>query len=296
MTIPAFPVDGILSRPIRCCLIVFLMVLGVPASAFPQVINQKVLKYLASNSGTRIGGGDAADAVTEALRIAGGAFTETDLGSDYPNAGDRMWGTPIKFVSYTNEKITDSNPTTKVQPGDILQYNGAKFVYVTTNGKKSTTTTLTVSRHTSVIVTVNKKGVWPSQVYEQNGPSMAKTDPRKLVMSSIDFNALRAGWVIVYRPKSRIDSTGKYQFSVVNNTTGTKSPTIKSGLKTMLNFSIAPSNLPSSYTALWATSTTADKGFTLVLPNGASMPIDNASSYEIYKKPSGVVSIRKLSP
>lgn len=274
-----------------------LILLLMPSMAFSQVINQKVVRYMLSNKGDQIGGGEPSDAVSEALRVSGGAFTSADLGSDYPSDGDRMWGTPIKFLSYANDKFADSNPATQVHPGDILQYSGTKFVYVTTKGRKSTTTTITTNRHTAVVSKVDKKGVLPIEVYEQNGPTNLSTaSTREIGQSSIDFGALRAGWVLVYRPKVRVDAPQKYQVSLVNNTSSAKAPVLKSGLNTVMNLSLDPANRTSSYIGMWATAPAPDKVLKLVLPNGSSMAIENGCGYEIYTRSSGVVSIRKLAP
>jgi hypothetical protein len=274
-----------------------LILWSMPSTAFPQVINQKVVRYMVSNKGNQIGGGESADAVSEALRVSGGAFTSVDLGTDYPSDGDRMWGTPIKFLSYANDKFTDSNPPSKVQPGDILQYSGTKFVYVTTKGRKTTTTTISTNRHTVVVSKVDKKGVLPTEVYEQNGPTNLSTaSTREIGQSSIDFGALKAGWVLVYRPKVRVDAPQKFQISLVNNTSSAKAPVLKSGLNNVMNLSLDPANKTASYIGMWATSPAPDKELKLVLPNGSSMAIENGCGYEIYKRTSGVVSIRKLAP
>lgn len=280
-----------------CCLISGLAILlSEPDTGFAQTINPKVVKFLASNTGKRIGGGESTDAVTEALRIAGAAFTKSDLDADYPDQDDRMWGTPIKVLSYQNNKLVDSNPTDDVLPGDILQYKGTKFVHVTNSGRKTTTTTVSAVHHSSVAATINPKTKLPTKVYEQNGPATPNVDTRQILLNPIDFNALRAGWVFIYRPKSRVDEPLKHQISIVNNTSSTKVPTLKSGLKTVARFSLDPSYTSSSYITVWAHAASQKTGLSLVLPNGESIPVANAASYEIYKRQNGLIAIRKIEP
>ena len=254
------------------------------------------MQFLAANTGKRIGSGQSTDAVAEALRTAGAAFTATDLGSDYPDQGDRMWGTPVKVLSYKNGTLADSNPENPVLAGDVLQYKGAKFVYVTDSGRKTTTTTVTANQHTSIVARVNPKTKLPVRVYEQNAPAAANVNNFLMTSNTIDLATLRAGWVFVYRPKSRIDDPVKYQISIVNNTSSIKVPTLKSGLKTVARVSLDPTTTAASYTTVWANATTPKTGLSLVLPNGESISVTNAASYEIYKKPNGIVAIRKVSP
>jgi hypothetical protein len=268
-------------------------------SAYSQgtSINDKVVKYMAANSGNRVGGGESTHAVTEALRSAGAAFTEIDLGSDYPEQGDRMWGTPVKVVSVNNGKLVDSNPTSQVLAGDVIQYKDSTFVYVTNNGRKQTTTTVTLDQHTAVVATVNAKSLFPTKVYQQNAPAIAANiETRKLTLDSVGFESLKSGSVIIYRPRARSDEQLKYQISVVNNTSATKIPTLKSGLKTVSRLTLDASNSPSSYTATSANSISSGKGLSLVLPNGESIDVVNGGSYEIYKRSSGLDAIRRISP
>lgn len=296
MTLSNSPRRSFQARRVCCLLFGIGILLAVPPVVCGQTINSKVVRFLAANVGKRIGAGQSTDAVAEALRTAAAAFTQFDLGSDFPDQGDRMWGTPVKVLSYKNGVLADSNPLDDVLPGDILQYKGAKFVYVTDSGRKTTTTTVTANQHTSVAARVNPKTKLPVRVYEQNAPAVANTSNFQVSTNSIDFTALRAGTVFVYRPKSRIDDPVKYQISIVNNTSSNKVPTLKSGIKTVARVSLEPSTSASSYTTVWANATTPKTGLSLVLPNGESIDVTNAASYEIYKKPNGIVAIRKITP
>lgn len=280
----------------------FLVIFAWPGTATSQfqtpstTLNDKVLNFMSSKLDQRIGGGESADAVYEALRLAGAAFTEKDLGTDYPSVGDKMWGTPVKVVSYQDNKFTDSNPSTDVLPGDILQYKQTKFVYVTTSGRKTTTTTVTKDHHSTVASEVDSKTKLPTRVYEQNAPGTTDVNVRSVSQNSVDFGRLREGMVLIYRPRIRIDAPTKYQISVVNNTNAVKLPVLKSRLNTVARLTLNPSNTEASYMVAWANSQSADVGLKLVLPSGESISVVNGGGYEIYKQPNGVVGVRAVTP
>lgn len=286
------------TRSICCLLIGLVFSLPAPTGAIAQgpSINDKVVKFLAGNSGKRIGGGESPDAVAEALRSAGAAFTEKDLGSDYPAIGDRMWGTPVKVLSYTTGKLVDSNPATNVLPGDVIQYKETKFVYVTEKGRTQTTTTVTLDHHSAVVANVHSKTSLPTKVYQQNAPAAANVDTRKVSLDPVSFESLKAGWVFIYRPRVRVDEQLKYQISIVNNTSATKVPTLKSGIKTVARLSLNPTNSASSYATVWANSVSSTKGLSLVMPNGETIDVANGGSYEIFKRSTGLYAIRRLTP
>jgi hypothetical protein len=255
-----------------------LLVSGTASEA--QTINQKIVTFLNGKVGTRIGGGECAHVATEALRVAGAEFTKTDLGADFPATGDCVWGTLVKSVSVTNGIRTDSAPTALVQPGDIIQYYTAQFVYSTYSN--------TFSRHTSVVSLVNASGM-PTEVFQENFGGV-----RTLTKAVIDLTKLKTGWVRIYRPKPRVVRTGQFKITIVNNVTTTQSATIKVGTSTISTFSLGAANTASSYSTRWFTtsSTTAP---TIVLPNGQTATITNAGGYELYSGTGGVVMVRKLA-
>ena len=291
-----------LTRLCRSLLLGFLVIFAWPCTATSQLqspgttLIDKVVNFMASNLDQRIGGGESADAVYEALRLAGAAFTEKDLGTDYPTVGDKMWGTPVKVLTYQDNKFTDSNPSTDVLPGDILQYKQTKFVYVTDSGRKTITTTVTKDHHSTVASEVNSKTKLPTRVYEQNAPGTTDVNARTVSLNPVDFSKLRDGMVLIYRPRTRIDVPTKYQISVVNNTNAVKLPVLKSRLNTVARLTLNPSNTEASYAVAWANSQTADVALKLVLPSGESITVINGGGYEIYKQPNGIVGVRAVTP
>ena len=262
--------------------LVFPTVLLLLSSACQaQSINQKIVTFLEAKHGVRVGGGECAHAATEALRVSGGEFLNSDLGADSPAPGDYVWGTLVKVVSYANNKWTDSSPTAKSQPGDILQYGNAKIVI----GKA----TWTATHHTSIVAAVNSAGM-PTQIYEQNVNGV-----RTVQKDSIDLTKLVAGWVRIYRPKARADKTGRYKFSLVNNMTGTQTTTIKYSTQTLGSVGLGAANTASSYVMEQVAGSSTTVKFTLVLSTGSSIQIDNAAGYEIFAGTGGKAAIRKLA-
>jgi hypothetical protein len=259
-----------------------LLFLLLPPVCQAQTINQKIVTFLEGKLTVRVGGGECAHAASEALRASGGEFIASDLGADYPTAGDYIWGTTVKVVSNSNGKWTDSNPTAKALPGDILQYHNTRIVVGTT--------TSTATHHTSIVAAVNAAGL-PTLIYEQNVNGV-----RTLQKHSIDLTKLTAGWVRISRPKARIDRTGQSKFSLVNNTTAAQSVTVKFGTTPLGSVSLGVANTASSYIMEWLSSSSTTTKFTLVLANGSSIAVDNAGGYEVYPGTGGKAAIRKLSP
>ncbi len=246
-----------------------------------QTINQKIATFLEGKRSIRVGGGECAHAASEALRMSGAEFISTDLGADYPAAGDFVWGTLLKVVSYSNGKWTDSNPTAKALPGDILQYNNTRIVIGTS--------TWTATRHTSVAAAVSTAGL-PTLIYEQNVNGI-----RTIQKNSIDLTKLVAGWVRIYRPKARIDQAGQYKFSLVNNMTTSQPVTVKFLTQSLGTVNLGAANTMSSYLMEWVSSSSTTTKFTLVLSNGSTITVDNAAGYEVYVATGGKAALRKLA-
>lgn len=272
----------------------FLFVLGGASMTLADSINEKVVTFLKLKLGTRVGGGECAHAVSEALRVSGAAFAGSDLGPDNPDQGDYVWGTLIKVVSSNEDNIKDSDPSARIQPGDVLQFHGTKFITVTQTGNVTRTRTTTAEHHTAVAAKVDAEGRYPTEVYEQNAPSRDEADARDVVLNSIDFSSFRSGWVRIYRPKARVDMPGKYVASLVNNTPKEQTATIRFEGSAVSKLSLTPVNTADSYTlpSLETSSTTLH--FLIVLDNGASVTVQNAAGYEIFTNPNGETAIRKL--
>ena len=259
-----------------------LTVVSFSPTCHGQTLNSKVATFLAGKVGVRVGGGECAHAASEALRAAGAEFTNTDLGPDSPTAGDYVWGTLVKSISIVNGRWTDSKPTTKLLPGDIIQYRNAKFVYPTSTSSST--------QHTSIVAAVNTAGS-ATFVYEQNFNRI-----RLVRRNSIDLTKLVSGYLRIYRPKARVNRTGQTKFSLVNNRTSNQTITLLVGTSNLGSFSLTSANTLASYQTRWVTLTGTTLPITLRLSNGASVSVVNAGAYEIYTTSAGAAAIRKLTP
>lgn len=258
-----------------------LTVVSFSPTCHAQTLNSKVATFLAGKVGVRVGGGECAHAASEALRAAGAEFTNTDLGLDSPAAGDYVWGKLVKSISIVNGKWTDSKPSTKLLPGDIIQYRNTKFVYPSS--------TLTATQHTSIVATVNTAGN-ATFVYEQNFSGI-----RSLRKNSIDLTKLVSGYLRIYRPKARVNRTGQTKFSITNNRTSKQTITMLVGTSNLGSFSLTSANTLASYQTRWATLSGTTLPITLRLSNGATITVANARGYEIYTTSGGAAAIRRLS-
>ena len=250
-----------------------------------QTLNQKVVNYLNSKVGVRCGGGECAHAASEALRVAGGEFITSLYAADSPAAGDYVWGTLIKKVEYSNSRWTDSSPTAKAQPGDILQYYNTKLV--------SGTVTLIAARHTSIVAAVDTAGM-PTLVYEQNMSGIRTVRKNAIDLKTLkNNNTASAGWVRIYRPVARIK---KFQFAMLNNTAALQTVTIKYGTQNMGSVPLTVTNTAGSYVMLWIDAPPTLTGLTLVLSNGKSIALADFGCYEAYSGTDGKPAWRKLVP
>ena len=259
-----------------------LIFASITSTCQAQAINQSIVTFLAGKVGVRVGGGECAHAATEALRVSGGEFMPTDLGADTPSTGDYVWGTLVKIVSCTNGKWVDSSPTAKVLPGDIMQYGNTTIVIGNS--------TWTATHHTSIVAAVNTAGM-PTFIFEQNVNGV-----RTIQKDAMDLTKLKAGWIRIYRPKARLDKTGRYKCTIVNNMPTSQSVAIKFGTQTLGSLGLTQANTASSYLVEMVMSSSATAKFTLALSTGSSITIDNAGGYEVYAGTGGKAAIRKLTP
>jgi hypothetical protein len=258
------------------------LVLASETTCQAQVLNTKVISYIAPRVGMRLGGGDCAHSVSEALRVAGAEFTAADLGPDAPASGDYVWGTYLKQISYTSRWI-DSNPANKLVAGDVIQYHGVTL--------KTATGTMTASHHTSIVAAVNSAGM-PTFVYQQNFNNV-----RKVTKDAIDLTKMTAGYVRVYRPKARVDRARQFKFSIVNNMTAAKTVAIKMnpGNSNVGSINLAVGNSFGSYLRGAVTASSSTATFQLAIGTSA-VGIVNGGGYEVYTAANGQPAIRRLSP
>lgn len=194
-------------------------------------IGANMVNFLKDWPGFRLGGGECSHLASEALRVAGGEFARSQIGGDFPNTGDYVWGDLVKIVEFKNGRWSDSNPSTRVRPGDIIQYRDAKFVF--------SNATHLFPHHTSVVKMVDGTGTLPALVFEQN----VRGD-RSCQVHTINAKKLSAGWIRIYRPIARgaRGSSGNLRISVVNYCK--TSQTIRIGSKT---YTLTANNTKDSY-------------------------------------------------
>ena len=253
------------------------------ASSFAAVtsssVGQKMVDYLNSQIGRRVGGGECAHIASEALRVSGGRFV--NLPKHNPGAGDYVWGSLANVVSIKNGKVNDSNPSVKVKPGDIIQYRDVTF----STGSRAT-------HHTSVVATVDKNGK-PTSVFEQNISSSSVRGSERFVQKrSIDLSKLTGGSLRIYQPNARTTQTGRFEFSIVDNTTSSQKVKVMVGKSEIMTISLTSANTANSFnTGFVAISGKTKPTFLL---NGKSYTIENGAGYEIYRTSAGSTAIRKI--
>ena len=259
-----------------------LTAVGFSPACHGQTLNSKVATFLAGKVGVRVGGGECAHAVSEALRTAGAEFISADLGPDAPAAGDYVWGTLVKSISIVNGRWTDSKPTNKLLPGDIIQYRNTRFVYPFSSS--------TATQHTSIVAAVNAIGR-ATYVYEQNFNRI-----RSVRKNPIDLTKLVSGYLRIYRPKPIVNRAGQTKFSLTNNRPSNQTVTLLVGTTNLGSFPLTSANTLASYQTRWVTLTGTTLPVTLRLSNGVSLSVVKAGGYEIYTTAAGVAAIRKLTP
>jgi hypothetical protein len=252
----------------------------VPAQVSTSLpaLNQKVLNFLTPRLGMKVGGGECGHLASEALRAAGAEFITSQAtigtGKDYPNPGDYVWGTFVAQASYSNGHVTMTTTKTPIQPGDVIQYNNARF----SDGTYAL-------HHTSIVAAVNSQGQ-PSMVYQQNFNSQ-----RYETLSSLDLTKLTSGFVRIYQPTARSAKPGLYEFSVVNDSPTSQTFTASIGSfssKTTLGVSATANSYVTEYF------TTSAGAPTLKVNNSSVKVVDNGA-YRISGS-GGTATIAALTP
>jgi hypothetical protein len=276
-TTPAhFSTTGALTAPALPNVLV-----GTPAQS--AAIGQRMVAFLQSRLGVRLGGGECAHLASEALRVAGGQFFQ--ISPDNPRPGDYVWGSLVTVISAQHGQVTDSNPSAPVLPGDIIQYRNAVFA-----------NHAVAEHHTSVVAAVGA-GNLPTQVYQQNVGLALRSGTRTIrytVRQRLNLKGLRAGWVRIYRPLPRLDIPGLYQFTLVNNTGSPVTVGTFAGGTPVFTLPLAKANTANSYTV--AAVTTSGSARPTLGVSGTSVPIVNGGGYEVYTTQGGGQGIRRLSP
>jgi hypothetical protein len=245
-----------------------------------QTIGSAMVSYLQSRVNSRVGGGECDHMAVEALRVGGGEFVASDLGSDAPDTGDLVWGTQVKLISF-NGQWSDSNPSSAVQAGDVIQYNTAVFTLA------DSSTIQTPTHHTSVVAAVDQNGN-PTSVYQQNFNSV-----RTVQTAAIDVTTLTSGWLRVYRPFPRIDRVNEWKVTLGNRTDSDQNDTVLIGINIDSTDSLTAANTTSSF--MVKTISTDGTVPCVILDNAQSIYLQTSKGYRIYYAPSAGLSIKMLS-
>jgi hypothetical protein len=230
--------------------------------------------------GHRVGGGECAQMVTEALRASGGEFIRND-----GNTLDYVWSnTLLTKVSVQSGHVVYSNPSVRLRPGDILQYTNTQF----SDGKSAT-------HHTSVVAAVDSQGRLTA-VYEQNVGALLKGGSghaRYVVLDPLNLSTLTGGYIKIYRPDPHVSHAGRYEFTIVNNTNKVQSYTVKFGSNSWAN-QLDVANTQNSYSTSYY-STSGSGRFTITVGK-TTLTLGDEAGYEIYTDSHGAAAIRRLNP
>jgi hypothetical protein len=126
-------------------------------------LNQLILKFCRANLNRKVGDGQCAALLTEAVRFAGGRIDFANR-RDTRHSDDYVWGRLVTTLTVNNRDAS------KVRPGDLLQIrgprNGAAFAGKANNGG---TYWQSLYQHSAVVQAVarTQEGWW-LMTYDQN--------------------------------------------------------------------------------------------------------------------------------
>ena len=259
---------------IRMAVLVGLYMRFTETSANAQSIGDNVVSYLNGAMNARVGGGESDHLATEALRIAGGEFVASDLGTDSPSAGDKVWGTLVTKIVCDNSGWFDYGSNNQCLQGDIIQFGGATFG-----------NTIYPAQFTAIVATVNVGGR-PSSVYQQNFGGN-----RVVQQASIDTTKLMSGWMCIYRPIQRIDHFNVWKFTAVNNSASSQSYQMMIGIDIDSAITLTAANTAGSFIVHAVTTIGTVPNF--LLSDNTSFFVESPKGSEIYDSSNGF-GIRQL--
>lgn len=239
-----------------------------PSSATRSDLGNRLVSFLESRLGQRVGGGECAQLAVEALRASGARFAwMTTATTDY------AWGTKLTGVTGTADGGRYGVPTAQFQPGDVIQLTNARF----RDGSRA-------PKDTVIVAAVDAAGRVTS-VYRQNFNGV-----RSATKQSFDLSHLIGGYAKVYRPVARTAVANVYGFTVVNNTAAPVTVVERAG-SSWTSYVAGPANTAWSYQVRgWSTWGGLKPAITVA---GKSIAVDDASAYEVYNSGAGI-AIRKI--
>jgi hypothetical protein len=132
-------------------------------SVSAQTVNEKIIAFVNTNMGKKVGTGQCWDLANAALNAAGAKWTSP-------------WGFGTK-LNYSTQTVT---------PGDIIRFKKVKFKNGNFMGE--------YPEHTAIIYKVKKKGEW--QIAEQNNNNRLF-----VIVSDFHLSWKTKGTVEIYHPK-----------------------------------------------------------------------------------------------
>lgn len=234
-----------------------------------------MVTYLNGKVGARVGGGDAPDLASEALRVGGAEFYAGDLGADSPGDGDKVWGTLVTLIQITNGTWSDSTPDNPCQPGDVIQIGGNAIISGTTYP----------ANFTAVVKTINSNNR-PGSVFLQNLGGV-----RTVQTASLPVNRLTNGWVRIYRPVTRVDDVGTWKFSVVNNSSSSQVYTVMIDVDTVSTVTATAAGTSGSYMVHKITNDTI---VPCVVNGDNTIYLETGKGNEIYTGDDGALDLRQI--
>lgn len=245
-----------------------------------EAIGTKMLDYLvrAQKNAARLGAGECSHLASQALRYAGGEFIRPD---DSPQAGDYVWGALVTVIEVKGGKLTDSNPSADVLPGDIIQFRNVAL----SSGKS-------YPHHTAVVAhAAGKVKKRPTAVYEQN-----VSGRRYCVKNSFDYTKMKRGWLRIYRPVARQDADNVYKFAINNTHNVPSTVEVLFRDKVISSFTLSSANTTNAYSTRWVQIASAFTSAYLVSSDGYKMELRNGECYYVYKDSDGKIKVSVYSP
>jgi len=135
-------------------------------------LNRKILEYVESRKGEKVGRGECWDLAAEALSYAGAYLDRSSQKTIYV------------FGKKLNPQKDD------IFPGDIIQIENLKLEYMEGN----TIYTENMSHHTAIIYEVLKGGAY--EIAHQN----TSFSGRKVGISELNMKYIKKGKILFYRP------------------------------------------------------------------------------------------------
>lgn len=246
-----------------------------PAFVAPAVVaaapslGDRMGDFLNSKLGKRVGGGECAHIATEALRVAGADFTRTEASGTQ----DYVWTT--NRIARLTQGSQLAGKVFKV--GDILQYNNATL-------RSGGTSKLL--HHTQVVAAVDSRGRI-TKVYEQNVNGNRTVQKHDM----LDLSKLNGGSVSIYRAVARANPAGLREFTIVNNTSSSKTYTLQIGSS---NFSstLTAANTANSYST--RTATFSGNATVKLKIGNSSITVEQGAAYELFTMSNGSTGIRRI--